>query len=985
MRSLIGTIVDRAPVPYVSTRPGGGGFAAMLGSNREDRGAQLGTMAAVGTLFSIVNRTSTATAKPKWHLHVESKGSVCERCEAAGLEAPDVKLVDQHASLDVLNAPNDFFTRQELFESVQQHVDLTGEGWLVVARDPRVTLPLELWFARPDRMRPVPDKDKFIVGYLYTDPDGNDVALELNQVMQIRMPNPLDPYRGLGPVQALLTDLDSVRYSKEWNRRFFLNDATPGGVIEVEEELSDPDFDRLRKRWDEQHRGVANAHRVAILEGGAKWADKGKFTMRDMQFTELGKAGREVIREGFGMPSFLLGLDDIPNRATADASEVYFGRHLAVPRLDRWAGMLTNDFLPMFGTGTRGYSFAYDNPVPKDKEAENAERASKAGAAKELVDAGYDGTAVAEYLGYPDALTWSGRPAAPSPVAPSPAPDDGAPADRQRERITIANRQHNHDTDEWLALIGQLVPRVVNADDAPDLSGVQLSWERRLAALVRSWVDVAEGWRDRIYDQVRAAVNNRQPTALAQIKVPTAHASELVGAAMTELAREAAEHVVGEAKAQGVTVTPRMPAPDVVSAVAETTADLLGKGYSDSAAAEALRRYTPAADGDQVARDTVVFLRSLSDAHLEERLGGALTRAQNDARTATFEHAPAARYFAHEKLDTNTCAPCRHIDGQELPTLEAATLAYGGGPYLLCEGRWRCRGTYYAVYDLTAIGPEPPPAAPAPTPRTTIPAEAKPFHRSLDAGQLDLSERVADVRRAERAGGDPWKNLSGGISAQTRMAVLSDGRKVINKEAPEWGDPDAPRTQADAEQLASMVAHALDVPAPRAYRTAAESVWLEVVDGKTLGQLVDEGESKSQVQARFTTDAGKRMGLFHVLAAHNDPNDGNLMVDADGTLVSIDHGFAFAMRSGEPHPNDIGGTATGRPAGAFIRHDEVKGSNEWRSSNPLTPSDVKIVRKRLKALRADFRKLGREGWLDGALAALDELELRAAGKVDLYG
>jgi phage portal protein BeeE len=71
----------------------------------------------------------------------------------------------------------------------------------------------------------------------------------------------LDPYRGLSPVLSILPDLDTSRYAAEWSRAFFINSAQPGGIIEVPQPLSDPDFDQLRDRWNEQHKGVGNAHR----------------------------------------------------------------------------------------------------------------------------------------------------------------------------------------------------------------------------------------------------------------------------------------------------------------------------------------------------------------------------------------------------------------------------------------------------------------------------------------------------------------------------------------------------------------------------------------------------------------------------------------------------------------------------------------------------------------------------------------------------
>ncbi|KKK81335.1 hypothetical protein LCGC14_2814460, partial [marine sediment metagenome] len=61
----------------------------------------------------------------------------------------------------------------------------------------------------------------------------------VDDVVQLKMPNPLDPYRGMGPVQSILADLDSERYSAAWNRNFFINGAEPGGIIEVDRRLDD--------------------------------------------------------------------------------------------------------------------------------------------------------------------------------------------------------------------------------------------------------------------------------------------------------------------------------------------------------------------------------------------------------------------------------------------------------------------------------------------------------------------------------------------------------------------------------------------------------------------------------------------------------------------------------------------------------------------------------------------------------------------------
>ncbi|MFC5834645.1 phage portal protein [Nonomuraea insulae] len=395
MRSLIGgvaSLLNRAPIPYAGRHRPGLPFMQF-----NDSEAQLQAMGSVGTLFAIVHRTSNATSQVNWRLWRQ----------AASGKAEDRTEVTRHLALDVLNRPNPFMTRQEFIETFQQHLDLTGEGWWVVGRDLRATFPMELWPVRPDRMDPVPHPTDFLSGYVYCGPDGEQVPLKRDEVIQLRMPNPLDPYRGMGPVQSILTDLDSSKYSAEWNRNFFANSAEPGGIIEVDRRLGDEEFDELRIRWNEQHRGVANAHRVAILEQG-KWVDR-KFTQRDMQFAELRNSSREIIREAFGFPKGMLGTVDDVNRANMEAGEVMFTRWMVVPRLERIKAALNAEFLPLFGSTGQGVEFDYDDPIPMDHDMVNAERDSRAKSARQLVEAGYHPDDVAVAVGLP-AMRYVGRP-----------------------------------------------------------------------------------------------------------------------------------------------------------------------------------------------------------------------------------------------------------------------------------------------------------------------------------------------------------------------------------------------------------------------------------------------------------------------------------------------------------------------------------------------------------------------------------------------
>lgn len=421
MRSPLGALfskVRNAPqVPFVSRAASGVISRSGAGYGRESTmTAEMESLSSSSTLFSIVNKLATGTASIDWHMHSIGQRSprtsaVCDMCEA-----PGVRYVPAHPALSVFSRPNDFFTRQEFVETEQQHIDLTGEGWWLVEKIGK--RPVAIWPIRPDRMAPVRSATDFLSGYVYRGLDGEMVPLALDEVVLIRMPNPVDPWRGMGPVQALLNDIDGMRYSKEWNRRFFENSAEPGGVIEVDETLTDESFLRLKAQWGEQHRGVSNAHRVAILENGASW--KGTtVTQKDMQFVELQAVGREVLREAFGVHAHILGLSEDVNRANAEAADVSFARRLLVPRADRLKGALNADFLPLFGDMGKGYEFVYTSPVPEDEEAENAERASKTTAYATLVNAGVNPDDAAVVCGLPPMRHSSAPTPQPQPVGAS--------------------------------------------------------------------------------------------------------------------------------------------------------------------------------------------------------------------------------------------------------------------------------------------------------------------------------------------------------------------------------------------------------------------------------------------------------------------------------------------------------------------------------------------------------------------------------------
>ncbi|MFF8901675.1 phage portal protein [Streptomyces lydicus] len=708
MRSPLGALLNSTtggsggpPVPYSSR-----GRASLPWLTRRGRETELQAMGSVGTLFAIVNRTAKAMGGVEWKLWRK----------AASGKAEDRTEVTSHAALDLWNKPNPFYTQGVFVEAGAQHKLLTGEQWWVVARDERFNIPLELWPVRPDRMEPVPDADAFISGYMYTGPSGEKIALRVEDVLFNRTPHPWDPYRGIGPVQSLLTDLDATRYSAEWNRNFFLNSAEPGGIIEVPSRLGDAQFDELRERWNEQHKGVANAHRVAILEHG-KWVDR-KFTQRDMQFAELRSVSREVIREAFGFPKPMLGTSEDVNRANAEAAETMFARWLILPEARSIRDTLNSQLLPLFGRTAEGLEFDYVNPVPDDEELQAKTLYAKAQSAHELIQAGGYGPEVLAAVGLP-AVSF-GQPdadpdrelliklvtAAPAALAstilpllgidvpPPPAPAAPAPP-AARTSLSVFDLARAR-TPHRPALRAQ-------AEEDDSLDAVRTALDDALTQLLDDWQDISADQHDALIEQVQRAVEDDDTEALSALTVDSEAAAAALTAAMVALWGTAAGQVAAEAAAQGATVEePAAPEGDL-GAGAAVVAALLAAGLAAAAGREALRLMVPGAAASEVAEQVRTALEALSDRPLRDALGGALHRSLNQARLAVcalaLEAVPGAVLVAVERLDANRCEPCAAIDGRVFGGLAEAQEAYGTGGYRECLGGVRCRGTVAIRWD----------------------------------------------------------------------------------------------------------------------------------------------------------------------------------------------------------------------------------------------------------------------------------------------
>jgi HK97 family phage portal protein len=375
-----------------------------------------------GTIHAITSLLAQSAAMTDWRLYKKAKQDGRQRYTTGDKGSDQRTEVLKHPSTALWDKPNPWHTGMEFREGSNLHLELTGMTFWVLDRENAMRWPTSIWYVRPDRMSPIPDPEKFLAGWLYTGPNGEQVPLLADEVIVEKLPDPEDPFMGCGPISSIMANIEQQDYATQYQRNTFRNGAFPSGMIEAPAGVNmlDRDIDEIIARFREGNGGLARAGKVGFLENGLTFNSVSP-TNRDMEYGNLRLANRDEERESFRMHKHMLGTVDDVNRANAATAEDTFTSWQTIPRLVRRRDTLNFKLLPMFGDGN--VEFDYDDPSQISQETADAELTAKSAAAAALIGAGFDPHDVLEAVGLPDmdvAETATQEPALPPGWVPAP-------------------------------------------------------------------------------------------------------------------------------------------------------------------------------------------------------------------------------------------------------------------------------------------------------------------------------------------------------------------------------------------------------------------------------------------------------------------------------------------------------------------------------------------------------------------------------------
>lgn len=209
------------------------------------------------------------------------------------------------------------------------------------------------------------------VWYSYQPASGPAETLADDEVLHLRY-GPACDDEGLRAESPLRLNRETVALAMaatEYLSRFFANAATPRGVIKVPTTITDPKVrDRMRAQWEERYGGLANAHRIAILDGGMEFQAL-SMSNQQAQFLELYRQiAVEIASKLFGIPPHMVGDTEKATSfgAGIEQQNIAYVVHTVQPVLEEWEQALDVSLLTAAGRRRMFFEFNVDGLLRGD-------------------------------------------------------------------------------------------------------------------------------------------------------------------------------------------------------------------------------------------------------------------------------------------------------------------------------------------------------------------------------------------------------------------------------------------------------------------------------------------------------------------------------------------------------------------------------------------------------------------------------------------
>lgn len=205
----------------------------------------------------------------------------------------------------VMQWPSDWQTGPELRRFLAQSTALNGNGYARI-KWRADGMPDQVWPLESRRVTPFRGEGGR-VWYRYWPESGQAETIAAGDMIHWRGPwLGGDGLVGASPVDLFRDTIGLAMAQLHYLSRFFANSAMPKGALEIPATLGDKASEVLRESFERRHKGLENAHKLAIFDGGMKFKELG-LDHQKSQLVENYQRSVTSIASIFGIPPHMIG------------------------------------------------------------------------------------------------------------------------------------------------------------------------------------------------------------------------------------------------------------------------------------------------------------------------------------------------------------------------------------------------------------------------------------------------------------------------------------------------------------------------------------------------------------------------------------------------------------------------------------------------------------------------------------------------------
>lgn len=270
-----------------------------------------------------------------------------------------------HEILDLMNRPNGALQGKQMRRLHVGYMNFAGESYTLMMKGDKYFEPKAGQL--PDLLHVLPAHlCEFKLGDTYSKSivRFNNTDYPIAAVIRDLDPDPRNPYFGQSRITASAASIDTDEQMKNWNRRFFANNARPGLIFSTNEKMSDESYERWKKQFKDEHTGTENAYKNLLIENGD--AKPYMVNQQDLDFLNSRKFTRDEIFAMFQVSPAVVGMVENANRSIMDGAIYTHTINNVIPRMEDFVKLMNTSFIQVFDPTLE---LGFENPLPEDKEA----------------------------------------------------------------------------------------------------------------------------------------------------------------------------------------------------------------------------------------------------------------------------------------------------------------------------------------------------------------------------------------------------------------------------------------------------------------------------------------------------------------------------------------------------------------------------------------------------------------------------------------